>query len=272
MQKKTSKGKKLFITLSFILILSFSLISLSPKLRSSPTLVQSAITTLIFPFQTFFNSIIQGTSDSFDHYVFLSNVSQENEELKKEIENLTHRENRLREDIFRLQREHNILQHPLKTPRKSIIASVIGKDSGQWLKTIVIDKGSNQGLVENSAVVTNLGILGQVIEANPKSSKILLISDSRSAVDAIFQKSREPGVVFGSGEQICEMRYVSMEADIQKGDQIISSGVGGIFPKGLAVGTVSKIIKKKQGLFQEIQVMPSVDFSRLEEMLVLIPN
>ena len=141
-----------------------------------------------------------------------------------------------------------------------------------YLKSLIIDKGSNDGLVTNSATVTDLGIVGQVIEANPKSSKILLISDNRSAIDAIFQRSRDPGIVFGAGKQMCKMRFVSMEADVKKGDRIISSGMGGVFPKGLLIGTVGKIIKKKQGLFQGIEVVPSADLSRLEEMLVLLPD
>lgn len=272
MQKKNSKGKKLFTTLSFILIISFALISVSQKLRGNPTFFQSAITTLIFPFQTFFNSTIQKTEDLFENYIFLTNVSQENETLKKEIEKLENQRNKLIEDIFQLQREYNILQRPTKSNRKSIMASVIGKDSGQWLKTVIIDKGTDAGLVKNSATITDRGIVGQVIEANPKSSKILLISDNRSAVDAIFQRSRSPGVVFGAGKQMCKMRFVSMEADVKEGDKIISSGMGGVFPKGLTIGSVRKIIKKKQGLFQEIEVVPSVDLSRLEEMLVLLPD
>jgi len=271
-QKRNSKGKKLFTTLSFILILSFALISVSQKFRGNPTFFQSTITTLIYPFQTFFNSVIQETENLFNHYFFLTNVSRENESLKKEIEKLTNQQNKLIENIFQLQRKYNILQHPVETYQQSIMASVIGKDSGPWLKTVIIDKGSKDGLAKKSAAITNLGVVGQVIEVNPKSSKILLISDNRSAIDAIFQKSREPGVVFGAGNQICEMRYVSMDLKVNEGDKIISSGMGGVFPKGLTIGVVSKIAKKKQGLFQEIEVVPSVDLSRLEEMLVLLPD
>ena len=138
------------------------------------------------------------------------------------------------------------------------------------MKKIIYDFGASDG--KNIPYYLLKSDLIVAVEANPKSSKILLISDNRSAVDAIFQRSRSPGVVVGAGKQMCKMRFVSMEADVKEGDKVISSGMGGVFPKGLTVGTVSKIIKKKQSLFQEIEVVPSVDLFRLEEMLVLLPD
>ncbi|MBT7178088.1 MAG: rod shape-determining protein MreC, partial [Nitrospina sp.] len=120
------------------------------------------------------------------------------------------------------------------------------------------------------AVVTDSGVIGQVIHAGLNTSKVLLIVDGRSAVDALFQESRISGVVVGAGENECELKFVPNTADVKVGDQVLSSGLGGIFPKGLIIGTVSQVSRKKQGLFQDITLVPSADLSRLEEVLVLL--
>ena len=117
-------------------------------------------------------------------------------------------------------------------------------------------------------MVTKSGVIGQIIHAGPTSSKVLLTIDSRSAVDALFQDSRVSGVVVGTGGEECKIKYVPNTAEIKVGDRVLSSGLGGIFPKGLFIGTVSQVIKKKQGLFQEITLTPSSDLSKLEEVLI----
>jgi hypothetical protein len=90
-------------------------------------------------------------------------------------------------------------------------------------------------------------------------------------VDALFQRSRVSGVVVGMGDDECQLKFVSNTADVKVGDLVLSSGLGGIFPKGLIIGKVSEVLKKKQGLFQEITLIPGSDLSRLEEVLVLLP-
>jgi len=89
-------------------------------------------------------------------------------------------------------------------------------------------------------------------------------------VDALFQESRISGVVVGGGDDECHLKFVPNTADVKVGDKVLSSGLGGIFPKGLIIGKVSQVIKKKQGLFQDITLVPSSDLSRLEEVLVLL--
>jgi rod shape-determining protein MreC len=118
--------------------------------------------------------------------------------------------------------------------------------------------------------VTNSGVIGQIIHAGLTTSKVLLTIDSRSAVDALFQGSRVSGVVVGTGEKQCQIKFVPNTAEIKVGDQVLSSGLGGIFPKGLVIGSVSKVVKKKQGLFQDIILAPSSDLSNLEEVLVFL--
>jgi rod shape-determining protein MreC len=120
-------------------------------------------------------------------------------------------------------------------------------------------------------VVTEAGIVGHIIHSTATTSKVLLITDSRSAVDSLFQNTRVPGVSTGTGEGLCKIKFVPIDAELKVGDRVISSGLGGIFPKGWMVGTVVGIVKRKQELFQDVIVAPNVDFSRLEDVLVLLP-
>lgn len=152
-----------------------------------------------------------------------------------------------------------------------MVASVIGRDATQWSKVVTVNKGTQSGLRDHLAVITAAGVIGQVINAGLNTSKVLLIVDGRSAVDALFQNSRVSGVVVGMGEDACQMKFVPNTADVKVGDSVLSSGLGGIFPKGLVIGKVSQVSRKKQGLFQEITLTPSADLSRLEEVLVLLP-
>ena len=150
-----------------------------------------------------------------------------------------------------------------------ILASVVGSDAISWSKMITINKGSNDGLKKNMAVVSNEGLVGHIIQTVPYYSKVLLITDVRSAVDALDQEKRTRGVVIGKGSDICEMKYIPQDADIRVGQSVISSGLGGVFPKGLLIGKVSKVEETNKGLFKNVVVTPSVKISFLEEVFVL---
>lgn len=162
-----------------------------------------------------------------------------------------------------------MLKHKLSSEREMILASVIGKDPLSWSKMLTIDKGSNDGLKKNMAVVTYEGLVGHIVQTVPNYSKVLLITDVRSAVDALDQDNRTRGVVVGKGSDICEMKYISRDADIRAGYPIISSGMGGVFPKGILIGKVSKVDKAKKGLFKNVIIMPAVKIAILEEVFVL---
>jgi rod shape-determining protein MreC len=153
---------------------------------------------------------------------------------------------------------------------KSVVAEVIGRDATQWARVVFINKGTQDGIKENLAVVTNGGLVGHVIQAGLNTSKVMLIVDGRSSVDTLFSDDRVAGIVVGTGMEFCEMKYVPITAEVNVGDQVISSGLGGVYPKGLVMGTVVSITKATQGLFQEITIAPSADFGRLEEVLVLL--
>lgn len=270
MLKREIKGKKLAILLSAIFLVSLFLMTANIKHGKGPIFLETVAAWIFTPFQNLFTQTVSAISEVFDHYIFLVGAAKENEALKDEMNRLARRNNDLTERILALERTSKLVDYGEVLEQKSLIANVIGRDATQWSKMVVIDKGTGHGVEDNLAVVREGGIVGHVIQASNTSSKVLLITDSRSAVDALFQKSRESGVVAGLGERICEMKYVSLNAQIEVGDRVLSSGLGGVFPKGLIIGSVSQVLKNQQELFQNVMITPGADLARLEEVLVLL--
>lgn len=265
------KGNKKNIALvSAILLFSLALMTLNVKQEKGTDFLDSVAGFILSPFQNFFTQSIQSVSDSINHYFFLVDVARENDQLKLEVQRLISEKNQLVERLASQKRLAKLMAYDDGWEKKAVVASVIGKDATQWSKVVVINKGTQHGIKDHLAVVTDAGVIGQVIHAGPNTSKVLLIVDGRSAVDALFQDNRISGVVVGMGENECQLKFVPNTADVKVGDSVLSSGLGGIFPKGLIIGKVSQVSKKKQGLFQEITLTPSSDLSRLEEVLVLL--
>ena len=253
------------------MLVSLLLITVSIRYGKENLFFESVIVRIFSPAQSLITQVRTSISDLLDHYFFLTEVSRENDRLLKEIDLLTRRNNDLLETIKRQERIKKLQGTNKNGKVKSLAALVIGRDPTQWSKMIFIDKGIDDGIRGNVAVVTDAGIVGHIIHSTATTSKVLLITDSRSAVDSLFQKTRVPGVSTGTGEGLCEIKFVPIDAELEVGDKVISSGLGGVFPKGWAVGTVVKTVKRKQELFQDVVVAPSVDLSRLEDVLVLLP-
>ncbi|PIQ96382.1 MAG: rod shape-determining protein MreC [Nitrospinae bacterium CG11_big_fil_rev_8_21_14_0_20_56_8] len=270
MPRRGTKGRKNIILLSAIFLISFVLMTVNVKRGKGPVFFETFAMWVVDPIQNMLTQSVNAVSDMFDHYFFLVNVARENEKLQIEIDRLKQEQNVLQEEIKSWERISKLISPLEYTERSSLVATIVAYDATQWSKMVFIDKGTKDGVQENFPVVTHAGVIGHVIQAGRNSSKVLLITDSRSAVDSLFKESRISGVVVGTGRDSCDMKYVPITAEVKVGDQVLSSGLGGIFPKGMMVGTVSKVVRKKQGLFQTISVSPSADLSRLEEVLVLL--
>ena len=244
--------------------------SLSTKQGKGIAILES-LTSLVFdPFQNLFAQSIKSVSDRINHYLDLVDTSKENTKLRLQVERLISEKNELIERVSKQNRVSALMAYEKDQQKNFLVASVIGRDATQWSKVVFVNKGTRDGVEDHLAVVTNLGVIGQVIHAGLTTSKVLLIIDSRSAIDAVFQESRVSAVVVGTGKKECQVKYVPNTKIVKSGDQVLSSGLGGIFPKGLVIGTVSNVIRKKQGLFQEIMLTPRSDFSKLEEVLIFL--
>ena len=155
-------------------------------------------------------------------------------------------------------------------PHRLLAAQVAAYDPSGWSQTIIINKGRKDGVAKGMAVIDSEGIVGHVIKDFDWSAQVLLLIDQSSAVDALVQRTRFRGIVEGDSTQTCSFEYVVRKADIQVGDTLISSGLDRVYPKGLRVGNVVSISKPASGLFQEVKVQPFVDFTTIEEVLVVL--
>ncbi len=224
----------------------------------------------IAPFQKTVTQSVQFFKNIWDHYFFLVSVAKENDNLKKAINHATDKNNKYREIEISNFRLRNLLNFQKTMTNRVLVAKVIGQDPSPWFKTIIIDKGKADGIKKGLPVVVPEGIAGQVIDISYNCSKVLLLIDQNSAVDVLVQRTRDRGLVKGQSDGRCLADYVLRKHDIEIGDTVISSGLDGVFPKGLRVGYVSEIVKRNSGIFQEVTVMPYIDFEKLEEVLVIL--
>jgi rod shape-determining protein MreC len=146
---------------------------------------------------------------------------------------------------------------------------VIGHDAAGLSRTLVVDQGSAAGIAKGAAVLAPGGIVGQVFQVSPHAARVLLVSDHNSGVDAVVQRTRGRGIVEGTADGRCGLKFVKRTEDLQVGDLVVSSGLDGIFPRGLPIGHIQAVDKQGQGLFQYAQIEPAVDAERLEEVLVM---
>ncbi|MBW1727294.1 MAG: rod shape-determining protein MreC [Deltaproteobacteria bacterium] len=225
---------------------------------------------LIAPFQEAVSRSIRFVKDIWVHYFFLVETAKENDIYKKSLSHAVEKDNLHKELKLSNNRLRSLLNFQKSITNKVIAAEVIGKDSSPWFNTIMIDKGKDDGVKKGAAVVIPEGIVGQVAEVSTNYSKVLLIIDHNSAVDALVQRTRARGIIKGSSSDRCLFKYVLRKKSVVVGDTVVSSGLDGVFLKGLPVGQVSGVIRPNSGIFQEVSVTPYVDFEKLEEVLVVL--
>ena len=202
-------------------------------------------------------------------YATVAGFRAENERLRKRIQELEIERSKLLEAGATNRHLQQLLGFRSHLPSGSITASIIGNSASSWFQSCLLDKGSVDGIQKGMAVVTPLGVVGQVVSVTGHSAKVLLITDANSGVDVLVQRTRARGIVSGSLENVTIMKYVKRSEDIQEGDRLITSGLDGVFPKGLMVAIVVKVHKQSLGLFQHVEVLPAVSSAQVEEVLVV---
>lgn len=204
-----------------------------------------------------------------ENYLTVSGFKTENEWLRKRIQTLEVERQRLLEAEATNLKLRQMLDFRSQLPSKPVTASIIANSASSWFQGCVLDKGSADGVRKDMAVVTPLGVVGKVVSVTPRSAKVILLTDANSGIDVLVQRTRSRGIVSGSLESGLVLKYMKRSEDIQPGDRLITSGLDGVFPKGLMVGTVIKVNKQHLGLFQFVEVLPAVQSSRAEEVLVV---
>ncbi len=210
-----------------------------------------------------------GVSGLWFDYVYLVGVRAENEALKADVDRMTLERAAFEEAVLETDRLRKLLGFRERTGFTAVPATVVGADVSGWFRTITIDRGSTDGIERGMAVVSPDGVVGRTHEVASYTAKVLLVTDSNSAVDAILQRTRGRGVVYGRVTPVLEMRYVHRTDEVSAGDLVLTSGVGGIFPKGLRIGVVSRVDDTATGLFKTVDVTPAADLARIEEVLVV---
>ncbi|MDH5511094.1 MAG: rod shape-determining protein MreC [Nitrospinota bacterium] len=260
------KGASLLVAL---FTLSIFLFYLSARKSDRLTPLQTAVITIMSPFQKSLTWVVDYTSGAWKGYIYLVGVNKENEALKKRINDLEMNNFSLKERLGQYERIERLLGANPKDTGPVEVARVVARDTSGLVRMVTLDKGSDHGLAQNMPVVTHRGLVGRIILTSGGASKVLLITDVRSAVDGLAQKSRDGLVVSGSNSHDLYVRYLRADAKVADGDQVVSSGLGGVYPKGLLIGSLYDIQREKEDLFVTARITPHADLERLEEVLVL---
>jgi rod shape-determining protein MreC len=264
-----SKKMVLIVGVIILVIVNVILLSFSSKSQSTFGLGRVGLS-LVSPFQELVTRSIRFARNIWEHYFFLVSVAHENENLKKSLNQYIGKSNQWHEIDLANSRLRGLLNFQKAPTNPVVAAEVIGKDPSGWFKTIIIDKGKSDGLHKGLPVVLPIGIVGQVIEAASQYSKVMLLIDRNSAVDALVQRSRARGIIKGESADQCRFEFVLRKHDVKIDDTVIASGLDGVYPKGLRIGRVSDISQRNSDIFYEITVAPFVDYEKLEEVLVIL--
>ena len=253
-----------------LIAVNVTVLSISSKRRYSSPRPGKIALFIVSPFQDATTTTLRFIRDVWFHYFFLVSVARENDRVKRTLSLEIQKNKQYSEVELSNERLRKLLSFQRNVTSRVLAAEVIGKDPSPWFKTVIIDKGSSEGIVKGLPVVIPEGIAGQIIEVSARNSKVLLIIDPNSAVDALVQRTRSRGLVKGSSSGRCLFEYVLRKHEIRVGDTVVSSGLDGVYPKGIQIGNVSGVVRRNAGIFQEVAVTPNVDFEKLEEVLVIL--
>lgn len=232
--------------------------------------VGGVVHTVLRPFQEAVSTVHLRVVGAWRDYVALVRVREENRELKEELRRLRHD----RGVLLGYERENRRLKKFLNLKARyefpSLVAQVIGEDAVGWYKTYFINRGSEDGIAPGMAATVAEGVVGRVATTTPSVSKVLLVTDPGVAIDSRVARTRDRGVLSGYLDKECVLRYLDLRSQVKPGDEVLTSGLDGVFPKGLPVGTVKQVRRDAQGLFLEALVSPAVNLSEIEEVVVVL--
>ena len=256
--------------LTTALVLSFLLMTLQVRHeRAVVAFTRQVVLLTVSPFLQATAGVGRSLHTLWRDYVDLRGLRSENRRLQAELATLRRRIDQLEEQALETQRLQRLLALRQASRAEFLTARVVGKDATNWFKTILLDRGSLEGVRRNLPVLAPDGLIGRVVEVTPVSAKIQLLTDPMSAIGGLIQRTRITGIVSGNLGAGLRMRYLPLLADVVVGDEVVTSGLGGVFPKGIPVGRITAVERRSGALFQEATLQPIVDLSRLEEVLIL---
>lgn len=239
---------------------------------SEPGILRKMSLEMVSSLETVINAPLTGIKDAWKRYIFLVGLEAENRLLKEKNARAAAEIIKYREGYLEGIRLQKLLKLRETMPFSTLTARVVGRNPSPIFKMIIINRGEADGLRADLPVVATAGVVGRILEASWHVSRVLLLTDENSNVDAMVQESRVLGILQGAASAGCNLKYVSKTAAVKVGDTVISSGMGGIFPKGLPLGVVRAVSKKEADLFQKINVALFADPAGIEEVLVIMSD
>jgi rod shape-determining protein MreC len=260
-------------TLLFILVLAglFVLMSMSSRTRyvgETRTLAERTVMTLFSPVPRLVNWLGGTAKDMYHGYLDMRRAVNENVELRRKVASLTTENLKLRQSEGDLRRLRSLLSYSEQFDMQTSMAQTIMLDTAGRFKSIIIDRGSGDGVEVNDVVANANGLIGRVVLVTNDMAKVQLVTDNNCAVGSLVERTRRQGVVRGNGTSLVQMFDIPSLADVQAGDRVLTAGIDGIYPKGIPIGTVHRS-ETGQSLFKTITVRPLVDFGTVEEVIVI---
>jgi rod shape-determining protein MreC len=263
-------SKKTVVIIGVFFLIIANILILSIIGQRYPTSGPGGFTiSLLAPFQEAIASSSRFLKGIWRHYFTLIQVSEENDQLKKQLNRAEEMKNEWVEARLANDRLRRLMGMGKEFTQQVVYAEVIGRDPTAWFKTIIIDKGAKDNVAVGMPVVVPEGIVGQIVDVSGHYAKVLLIVDQNSAVDALVQRTRARGLIKGEFADQCRLEYVLRKEDVRMGDVIVTSGLDDVFPKGLRIGAIDDISGAPNEMFYTITIAPFVDFEKLEDLLIL---
>jgi len=244
------------------------LISAQVNAKSGVPVLEQVTFGLFAEVQRGASAFVGGVRHIWTSYVTLRGVKDENETLKRQLADTQIELQQQRALADRSRSLERLLELRDRLSLDTAAAEIIAASATPDFRTVTIDKGTTQGLKADMGVIAPGGVVGRVVTPTARASKVQLLIDRNAAAGVLIERSRAQGVALGSGDDRLRLEYVAETGDVVVGDVVVTSGIDGIFPKGLVVGRVESV--DKNGAYRQITVRPAVDFSSLEEVLVIL--
>ena len=266
-----SQRTKIIINLFACCLLLYFAVQRSTVIRDQSPF-ESWVIDVIAPIQRMITDTSRHINEFTTNYIFNVGAMEKVTELNFKISEMESRIFELEQMLNSAKSQNKLIEIYDSTDRPKVLANVISVDTSKLNKMIRVNKGKKHGVELQSAVVTHRGIVGFVYRISDNFSDVLTLLDSKSRIDGIIQRTESHGIVEGDLQGLAKMKYIKRRDPIVLDDQIVTSGLGNIYPKGIKIGTVSEIQRQSYGISQHVLIQPSVDFSKLQDVLILAPK